>query len=265
MLKPDRKCCGLQRNCLYISHGTFQTITAQVVHTSTLQTVVTNCDSIIETTVDALPTYHLSESFFNICPGQDYTFPDGTTQTILAHTEYTSSLQTVGSLCDSIILTVLNTNDLDPSVNVSGNMITAVQGNAGYQWVDCDNGFAQIDGENNQFYYAPFGNFAIIIYKGACTDTSVCTQIGPVGIDDLKGSVITLYPNPTTGFIKVNFGATYSVMNVVIRTITGQHVYVQTLCNVSVFDANIEAAAGMYFMELQGSNGLHATYRVVKE
>ena len=245
--------------------GSFQTITAQVMHTSTLQTVGAPCDSIIVTTVDALPTYHLSQSFFNICTGVDYTFPDGTTQTILAHTEYTSNLQTVGSLCDSIIETILNTTDISLSVSVAGNIITAQQGNAGYQWVDCDNGFAPINEANNQFYSAPFGNFAVIIYKGSCTDTSACTQIGTVGIDDVNATTVSIYPNPTNGMFKVNLGGDYRELNVIIRTITGQQIQRQTLRNVSMFDAYIEVAAGMYFMELQGSNGLHLIYKMVKE
>lgn len=245
--------------------GYTQVITSQVVHTSNLLTVVTQCDSIIETTVNVLPTYFQEQSFFDICPGVDYTFPDGSVQTILAHTEYESHFQAVGTLCDSTILTVLNTTDISTGTSVSGNVITAQQGNAGYQWVDCDNGFAHINGQNNQSYSAPFGNFAVIIYKGSCTDTSACVQIGTVGITDAATSFDYVYPNPGSGLFTVNLANTLSELNLTIRTLTGQQVQAKTLRNINQFTVELHGAAGIYFMELQSPEGLHTVYRLVKE
>lgn len=245
--------------------GTIQTITAQVVHISNLLTVVTQCDSIIETTVNVLPSYNRSETFFNICSGVDYTFPDGTVQHILAHTEYTSYLQTVGSLCDSIIHTTLNTTDVDFTVMVSGNTLTAIQTNAGYQWLDCDNAFAPIDGEMGQSFSAIAGNFAVIIFKGNCIDTSDCHQIGLVGIQDVNSNTISLFPNPTTGIFKVNLGSTQSEVNVIIRNVVGQQIQSLKLSKVSLVDLLIENAPGIYFLEVQVSDRLQATFKVIKE
>jgi hypothetical protein len=245
--------------------GTVQTITTQVVHTSHLQTVVTQCDSIIETTVSVLPTYNRTKSFFDICTGIDYTFPDGTVQTILAHTEHTSNLQTAGFQCDSIILTILNTTDIDASVSLSGNVITANQTNAGYQWVDCNNGFAPVSGGGNQSYVAPDGNFAVIIYKGGCTDTSACQQIGTVGLDDLNRNNVSIYPNPSSGMFTVNLGSTNREVNYTIRNAIGQRIQSQTFYNVSSFNTYIVAAVGFYYLDIQGSDGLNITYRMIKE
>lgn len=212
-----------------------------------------------------VPCYNQTETFFNICTGIDYTFPDGTTQTILEHTEYTSTLLTVDGLCDSVILTILNTTDITVAVSVSGNVLTAQQGNAGYQWLDCDNGLTQISTANNQSYSAPSGNFAVIIYKGNCTDTSACYQIGTVGINKINANDVNIYPNPTNGLFTVNLGAKYSEINVIIRNIVGQQVHAQTLRNESLFNTQIEAAEGMYFLELQGSDGLHTIIKFLKE
>lgn len=244
--------------------GYTQVITSQVVHTSNLLTVVTQCDSIIETTVNVLPTYFQEQTFFDICPGVDYTFPDGSVQTILAHTEYESHFQAVGTLCDSIILTVLNTTDISIATSVTDNLITAQQGNAGYQWVDCDNNFAPITGQQNQSFMAPFGNFAVIIYKGSCTDTSDCVQIGTVGINDASDNDFQVYPNPSNGVFNVNLRKTYSQINVSIKSITGQTVQAQTLRNVNLFAVELQAASGIYFMELQSPEGLQAVYRLAK-
>ncbi len=245
--------------------GYTQVITSQVVHTSNLLTVDTQCDSIIETTVNVLPTYFQEQTFYDICPGILYTFPDGTIDTIMAHTEYESHFQATGTLCDSTILTILNTTDISLATSVSGNIITAQQGNAGYNWVDCDNNFAIVPGETNQSFSAPFGNFAVIIYKGSCTDTTACVQIGPVGINNATGSGLYVYPNPASGLFNVDLGNTYSEVNLTIRTVTGKQVQAQTLRNVNRFGVELQAAEGIYFMELQGSGALHAVYRLVKE
>jgi len=85
--------------------GSTQTITGQTVYTSGLQTVVSGCDSLIETTVTISPSYNLSETQ-TVCSGSSYTFPDGSTQTITTQTVYTSSLQTAFG-CDSIIETTV--------------------------------------------------------------------------------------------------------------------------------------------------------------
>lgn len=245
--------------------GYTQVINAQVVHISNLLTVVTQCDSIIETTVNVLPTYYQEQTFYNICQNTEYTFPDGTVQTIMAHTEYESHFQTAGNLCDSIILTVLNTTDISIATTVSGNVITAQQGNAGYAWVDCDNNFAIIPGEFNQSFAAPFGNFAAIIYKGTCTDTTACVQIGTVGINDVSNTNFEVYPNPSNGVFNVNLRKTHSEINVSIKSVTGQTVQAQTLRNVNLFAIELQAAAGIYFMELQSPEGLNAVYRLVKK
>ena len=245
--------------------GFTQVINAQTVHVSNLLTVLTQCDSIIETTVNVLPTYFQEQSFFNICPGIAYTFPDGTVQTITEHTEYESHFQTTENLCDSIILTVLNTTDITTAVNVSGNVITAQQGNAGYNWVDCDNNYAIIPGQVNQSYSAPFGNFAVIIYKGTCTDTSDCVQIGTVGINDESYSALHVYPNPAKGVFSIDLGYTCSELILRIKNIAGQQVQTQTLRNVSHFALELQAAAGIYIMELQGAEGLQTVYKLLKE
>jgi len=94
--------------------GTIQeNITSQVMHSNYLQSVF-NCDSIIETTVIINPHYSLKETV-SINGGEDYTFPDGTSQTnIVSKVFHTSSMQTVSG-CDSIIETIVYPSYLSPT------------------------------------------------------------------------------------------------------------------------------------------------------
>ena len=71
------------------------------------QTNSAGCDSVIQVELVVNPTYDLNETV-QICSGDDYTFPDGSTQTnITASTTYTSNLST-GAGCDSLVTTTVN-------------------------------------------------------------------------------------------------------------------------------------------------------------
>ncbi|MEC8626981.1 MAG: hypothetical protein VXY37_01120 [Bacteroidota bacterium] len=71
------------------------------------QTNSAGCDSVIQVELVVNPTYDLNETV-QICSGDDYTFPDGSTQTnIVTSTTYTSSLST-GAGCDSLITTTVD-------------------------------------------------------------------------------------------------------------------------------------------------------------
>jgi len=81
--------------------------------------------------------------------------------------------------------TVLNPI-IDVTVDVTGTTIQSNQLVAGYQWVDCDNAFAPINGEMNQSYTPTVtGNYAVEINVIGCVDTSACTLIDFAGIDEL--------------------------------------------------------------------------------
>jgi hypothetical protein len=79
------------------------TITATIVHSSHFQSTA-GCDSVIVTTVSALPANIVNVSV-SVCSGSGYTFPDGAGQdTITTAISHTSHLQSANG-CDSIIVT----------------------------------------------------------------------------------------------------------------------------------------------------------------
>ena len=69
-----------------------------------------------------------------------------------------------------------------------------------YQWVDCDNGNAPIDGETNQsFTPTVSGNYACMLDTGGCTGLSACTTFTLLGNSHFNADTVRIYPNPTTG------------------------------------------------------------------
>jgi len=56
-----------------------------------------------------------------------------------------------------------------------------------YQWVDCDNAFAPINGENSQSFTASVtGNYAVEIEDEGCVVTSACELIDFSGLEELN-------------------------------------------------------------------------------
>lgn len=241
-------------------------IISQVVQTSNLQTVVNQCDSIITTTVNPHPYNYQFQSSFDICQGDVYTFPDGTVMTIPHHTEYTSVFQSLVTGCDSIIETILNTTDIDTSVSVSGNQLMSNQGNAGHQWVDCDDNYSHLNGQGSQTFVAPPpGNYAVIIYKGNCTDTSLCHQILAVGLNEIQSVEMGVYPNPTNGIVMLDLGKVYKQVTVSIFNLMGQQISSRFRDNAQVIRDEIVGPPGVYFLHISGEDDLNLTSRVLKE
>jgi hypothetical protein len=68
----------------------------------------------------------------------------------------------------------------------NGTTLTADQTGATYQWLDCDNNFAIINGETNQSYTpAVTGNYAVEVNMNGCVDTSACFLVDYTGIEEL--------------------------------------------------------------------------------
>lgn len=98
----------------------------------------------------------------------------------------------------------------DTSVTNSGTSLSANLDEAtSYQWLDCHSGYTPIDGAINQeFEPSLSGTYAVIVGLGDCVDTSACHHIelngGGVGMDEYA-KLLKLVPNPTDGFLKVEF------------------------------------------------------------
>jgi len=104
--------------------------------------------------------------------------------------------------CDSIITIHLTVTNINTNVNQNGNVLTAQQPGASYQWVNCNNNYAVIPGATAQSFTATAnGNYAVIITLNNCSDTSQCVNVTGVAINEWKSiiSEISVYPNPNNG------------------------------------------------------------------
>ena len=83
--------------------------------------------------------------------------------------------------CDSVInldLTITNINTLVNIVNDSTLQSQSVDVGIIYQWLDCNNNFMPIPGENNSIFITQItGDYAVKLTLNDCSETSDCYSI----------------------------------------------------------------------------------------
>jgi predicted outer membrane repeat protein len=188
-------------------------VVVPITHTSHLNTI-NGCDSLIETHLEVKPFFFILDTV-EICNGSDYIFPDGSLElAVVVPITHTSHLYTIHG-CDSLIETHLEVIEVNTSILSAGEQLIAQSGIASYQWVDCENNFAEISGATNQSY-APgaSGSYAVEVTENGCTDTSVCVVLDFSGIGELENTLITVYPSPSSNgkFIVAYSGAIKHIM-----------------------------------------------------
>jgi uncharacterized repeat protein (TIGR01451 family) len=246
--------------------STQENITAPVIDTSYLSTV-SGCDSVIVTTVSINPVYSLSD-IITICSGESYIFPDGGMQeNITAPVTDTSYLVTAAG-CDSIIITDVNVTNINISVTAIGITLTAATEGAGYQWVDCNDGFNPLSGETNRFFTATVsGSYAVIINESGCSDTSDCYNIYIEGLNESYAeNMLVIYPNPVKDKVYIEFSNPYNNIIAEVINLQGSTVLKQLFSNEHIqieFDLT-GLEPDVYIIRLISEN-IISLIRIVKE
>ena len=144
--------------------------------------------------------------------------------------------------------------------------LTANQTGATYQWVDCDNGNAIIPTETNQSFTATVnGNYAVVVTVGSCSDTSACENITGVGINEVTSSVVSIYPNPTSGMFTISLANTKGAISYTLTTLEGR--IVEQANNVTQHNIQVDLtneSKGVYFLIIQ-ENNTNTTYKIVRQ
>ena len=155
---------------------------------------------------------------------------------------------------------------IDVTVTLDGNVLTAAVVGLDYQWVDCDNGNAPIEGAIGQSFEPTVnGSYAVIITSGDCSQTSACTAVTITGIGDSEGrDAFMVYPNPFSDMITVHSGGKAGSIRVEVFNKAGQMVVGETHSGqelITVQTAHLPS--GSYSLRLT-TRGASVTSRLVK-
>lgn len=189
-------------------------------------------------------------------PGGTYLWTPGGETTASISVPVTNGTYTVvytlnGCPSVSEVATVTTTNGPMITLTEVNNEITADQGSATYQWLDCNNGNAFISGATGQtFIPAVNGSYAVEINLNGCIGTSACTDISTIGIDEINQFNLVIYPNPSTGLIYItNLNETN--LNFEVLDLMGKVVMVGNLNSDYIIDIK-SLANGTYTLQVDG-------------
>ena len=163
--------------------------------------------------------------------------------------------------CDSTITLILISNTFDTSITQTTTTLKSNQLGVTYQWLDCDNGYAKIPGETNQ-YFTPkaTGNYAVQLSDGVCIDTSSCRTVTNVSVPENNIiNSLSVYPNPTSGKLYVE--GYKGMFSYSITDILGKE-YCNGITSKNIIDFSM-LIDGVYLLKINSNIG-ERTLRIVK-
>ncbi len=184
----------------------------------------TSCWVQSETVIVTVLNVDTTDMDATICNGEVYNFG---TQFLTEPGDYTEIyIATTG--CDSVVNLTLNVTVIDTSITVNYPALHANLDDAVYQWADCDNNFSAISGANEQTFIPDIsGNYAVILEKDFCSDTSSCYSIDLTAVNNMsEQQLFMVSPNPTTGIVYIQLGEDAEVL---VMDGVGRKVYQEKL------------------------------------
>ncbi len=198
-----------------------------------------------------------SIGWVNVTGGNGATTANYSTANLITTTYYRAQVTQIGYpavYSNTITITV---NALPTTtVSANGSTLSVSQSGATYQWIDCGNSNTLISGATNQNYTATVnGNYAVIVTKNGCSDTSLCASVTSIGVGEIKNTTdFNVYPSPATDMITITVGAAFIAKNYSITDEAGKTVLSGKLINEkSVIRLN-ELAAGVYIIKIMNQN-----------
>ncbi len=166
--------------------------------------------------------------------------------------------------CDSNLKLNIEISPINSQVTQFGSVLTAVDTNANYQWLDCVNGFIPIAGETNRIFSPQQpGDYAVKLSKSNCTDTSACFTANNIGLRQEQRNPISIYPNPTEGLLNIDFGNSAGHV-ITVYAATGQLLSVHQFRQKGLASVQMPMCSGIYLLRVQSDSGNSCVFKVVK-
>lgn len=216
----------------------------QGVYFDTLSTTE-GCDSIIAIHLNILPSFYFHSFYDGFC-GNELSLHDSL---ISQSGEYSFSYLTEFN-CDSVFDYEVELISPINQVIVDGNIITSLQPNATYQWVNCISGQA-IPGASGQTYISSEpGEYKVRIDYQGCQIESECISATGTQSPENKIDVLKVFPNPVQSIITVSSGI-YDIRMVHVIDILGS-VRIEYNCFGNQVELDLsDLKSGLYLMQIE--------------
>ena len=131
-----------------------------------------------------------------------------------------------------------------------------------YQWYDCN--MPEIISGATQSSFSPVHNadYALIISKDGCTDTSTCIAVLNMSVDEYNKENISIFPNPTQDELNIQ-SSVPGILSIQVMDVNGKEIYhTNAIANGSSISTK-QWEPGVYFVRA-GTDQSKRVYRIIK-
>ncbi|MBL0006227.1 MAG: T9SS type A sorting domain-containing protein [Saprospiraceae bacterium] len=217
---------------------------------------------------DSIVTYNLtirsSSAHTEVVQACDmYTTPDGDilTQSGVYVFQYINEAG-----CDSVLTIDLEIIDFQATIMLSEITLTAGPTGSSYQWLDCDQNFALIEGETEQTYTpAMSGTYAALVNSVVgCVDTTACITVMLVSAEDPEiHPEITIYPNPAKEQLFIDLTENIGFTELILTDLQGKRIMMSSHAGDNHIALDLAIPVGMYFLTVMTGDE-QRTFKLVK-
>jgi hypothetical protein len=238
--------------------------------------------------IPELPENPVFEDLVELCSGNGYTLhPDNydyfwfdvdwsiqdgpelssNDSLLVSPNQTTTYIFTADHQCSDLSVADTITLELPVNLNVElstdSNSFIAQEEFASFQWLDCENDFAEIPLETSaQFAPEQPGSYALMITQDSCQFVTDCFSFPVVSVDEVDETPIEIYPNPVSDVLKIE--GTRSGQSIALYNLMGEKVTGSTSKGAQTEIDFSNFPAGIYFLRISNGETVE-TFRVVKE
>jgi hypothetical protein len=152
--------------------------------------------------------------------------------------------------------------DIDTDVNNADYVLTALEDDATYQWIDCADDSEIVGATDQTLSPTENGEYAVIITTDECTDTSDCKIVAGLSVNAYGELIkVSIHPNPSNGNFNIQTNATEAA-KVLIYDTSGKVVLESKMQGELYIDLALES--GTYFVQYIASNATSVSKIIVQ-
>lgn len=165
--------------------------------------------------------------------------------------------------CDSTIFIRLVLQRIEAEIQENNGVLIAT-GGSGYQWLDCANGFQQIEGATDSIFIPLSDGLYAVEITRECIDTSVCLDVIISGTYPLKsyGHNFKFSPNPISNSISIHSEQPVNIE--FLRIVNFQGYQVMIIDHIGTNEViPIKLLPGIYALIIGTGNNMQEVYKII--
>lgn len=249
---------------------------------ATLNGVTTNYRKPVLAEIFSIPEVSVSSNKNSICKGEIaiLTAEGGSyyewinlnnsnqSDTSIIRPNITTTYYVVGSNsnnCSDTTNITITVNSVNAGVTKNNKTLTSDESGATYQWVDCVNEGIISNATQQSFTPTQNGNYAVIVTKNGCKDTSECINVivNNSSVNDFNHNNFKIYPNPFDHVINID-NVNLSIKSMILYDQLGRKLIELNIINqLNQIDLSL-LNSGVYTLELISNQGESIKNKIIK-